>query len=108
MPGGIEQYVQSRRAAAARPAQAAEPSAASPPRAGLGGGAARAARKEIQRLERVLERLAARERELHATMAASATDHGRLFELQTELGACVAERERIEATWLELAELLEG
>jgi ATP-binding cassette subfamily F protein uup len=116
MPGGIEQYVQSRRtgaaAAAPSPARAAPrasaSSAAAPAAVGLSGGATRAARKEIQRLERSLDRLGARESELHAAMADSATDHGRLRELQSELQACVAERERVEATWLQVAEALEA
>jgi ABC transport system ATP-binding/permease protein len=113
MPGGIEQYVQSRRtgaaAAAPSPARAApRASASSPAAVGLSGGATRAARKEIQRLERSLDRLGARESELHAAMAESATDHGRLRELQSELQACVAERERVEATWLQVAEALEA
>jgi ABC transport system ATP-binding/permease protein len=122
MPGGIAQYVESRRMAAgaeadaargasragARPAAAPPSSASAPSGAGLGGGATRAARKEVQRLERALDRLTARERELHAEMAASATDHGRLRELQAELAACVAEREQVEGAWLEVAEALEA
>jgi ATP-binding cassette subfamily F protein uup len=113
MPGGIEQYVESRREAAQSAAADAVPRAApaagpAPAAAALGGGATRAARKEVQRLERALDRLGARERELHSAMAASATDHGRLRELQSALAACVAERERVEATWLEVAETLEA
>jgi len=110
MPGGIEQHVHSRRMAAAAPAPATAPRApaTAPAATTLGGSATRAARKEIQRLERTLERLGTRESELHAAMAASATDHGRLRELQSELEACVAEREHIEATWLEVAEALEA
>jgi ATP-binding cassette subfamily F protein uup len=112
MPGGIEQYVESRRAAASGAAnvvaRAAAPVSARPVPATLGGGATRAARKEVQRLERTLDRLGARERELHSAMAASATDHGRLRELQAALEACVAEREQVEATWLEVAETLEA
>jgi hypothetical protein len=41
-------------------------------------------------------------------MAASATDFSRLRELQAELDAAVAEREDLEAAWLETAEVLEG
>ena len=41
-------------------------------------------------------------------MAASATDPDRLRELQAELTALVAERERAEAAWLEVSEALEG
>ena len=108
MPGGIEQYLQSRRRAPAPAAARAAPAPAPAATASLGGGATRAARKEIQRLERSLERLTGRESELHAAMAASATDHGRLRELQAELGACVAQREQVEARWLQVAEALEA
>jgi len=118
LPGGIEQYVPARPDAAA-PAGADGAAAVVPPagpattaaRAGSragGGGATRAARKEIQRLEKALDRVGAREAELHAAMAASATDHARLRELQAELAAQAAERERLEAAWLETAELLEA
>ena len=41
-------------------------------------------------------------------MAASATDHVRLRELQAELDALAAEREGLEAAWLETLEALEG
>jgi ATP-binding cassette subfamily F protein uup len=40
-------------------------------------------------------------------MAAAASDHVRLGELQAELEAARAEREDAEAAWLELAETLE-
>jgi ATP-binding cassette subfamily F protein uup len=108
MPGGIEQYVQSRRAVATAPAPNGARGTSAPATVGLGGGAARTARKEIQRLERTIERLSARERELHEAMAANATDHARLRELQDELAACVGEREGAEAAWLETAEMLEA
>jgi ATP-binding cassette subfamily F protein uup len=41
-------------------------------------------------------------------MAASATDHARLRELQAELDAVAAERDDAEAGWLEAAETAEG
>ncbi len=62
----------------------------------------------MQRLERALDRSETREQALHAEMAASATDHARLRELQSELAALIAEREELEAAWLEASELLEG
>jgi ATP-binding cassette subfamily F protein uup len=103
LPGGIDQYVQQRRddtaPAPPRPAQ----------RVGAPAGAVqRAARKELQRLERALDRLGERETVLHDEMAASATDHGRLGELNTELQALVAEREELESEWLETSESLEA
>jgi ATP-binding cassette subfamily F protein uup len=105
VPGGIEQYLELRRAAAATEAPPARPAA----RTGAPAGAVvRAARKESARLERALEKLAAREQALHADMTASATDHERLRALQAELDAVSAEREDAEAAWLEAAETAEG
>jgi ATP-binding cassette subfamily F protein uup len=74
----------------------------------MSGGEAREARKEIARLERALERLSQRESDLHGAMAAAATDHERLRELQAELHALTAEREETEASWLETSEALEA
>ena len=105
LAGGIEQYLQLRTAetAAAAPARQAAPQAAAPAQAVL-----RAARKEVARLERAIEKLGAREEALSAQMAAAATDHVRLRELQSELAAVTAERESLESVWLETAEALEG
>jgi len=117
LPGGIEQYVALRRAeveAAAAPAPATAAAGGPGARRANGapappsGGALRAARKEVARLERALEKLASREEALHQAMAASATEPGRLRELDAELGALTAEREELEATWLEHAEALEA
>jgi ATP-binding cassette subfamily F protein uup len=67
-----------------------------------------AARKDVTRAERTLEKLAARESSLHEAMADAATDHARLAELTAELRALQAEREAAEAAWLAASELLEG
>jgi ATP-binding cassette subfamily F protein uup len=107
LPGGIEQYLGELRSggssAARVPAPRAESSGAMP-----AGAARRAASKEVQRLERALDRQTERERKLHEQMSASATDHARLSELTAELEAAVAERERLEAAWLENAAVLEA
>jgi ATP-binding cassette subfamily F protein uup len=105
LPGGVEAYLELRHAAAAAQADAAPPRAV---RTAPAGAVQRAARKDVARLERALERLGERERALQGDMAASATDHVRLRELQAGLEAARAERERLEAEWLEAAELLEG
>jgi ATP-binding cassette subfamily F protein uup len=102
LPGGIEQYLELRHAAEAAA------SVAPAPRAAGAGGAGREARKEIARLERALDKLAAREARLHEDMAAAATDYDRLRELQTELAALLAEREDLEGAWLEASEAAEG
>jgi ATP-binding cassette subfamily F protein uup len=106
LPGGIEQYLELRREAA----ELAAPAAAGGRReqAAPVGAVVRAARKEVARIERALERAGERETALHEEMAASATDHVRLRELQGELEAQAAERERLEGAWLETSEALEA
>jgi ATP-binding cassette subfamily F protein uup len=110
LPGGIDQYLEGRRAAD-------EPQPMrSPPREGVSpGAAARAARKDVQRserevkrLERAIEKLAEHEGTLREQMAANATDHARLATLQDELEQLVAEREQLETSWLETSESLES
>ena len=112
LPRGIEQYLESRgelpAAAKAGRSQAKAAAAGNGRKAPAAAGAAlRAARKETARLERAIEKLTERETALHQAMADSATDHVRLGELQSELEARAAEREQLEATWMELAETLE-
>ncbi|MHB8689691.1 MAG: ABC-F family ATP-binding cassette domain-containing protein [Solirubrobacteraceae bacterium] len=113
LPGGMDQYLELQRApsivrtparakttstTARRPAAQVRQSAA----------ALRTARKEAQRLERALERSTVREQELHEQMAAAATDHVRLGELQAELSALTDERDGLESAWLEAAAVLEA
>ena len=71
-------------------------------------GDVRAARKEAARLERRLEKLAAEEERLHGELAAAATDHSRVLELDGRLRALLAEKDQVETDWLAAAELAEG
>ncbi len=100
LPGGVEQYLSLR----APVVEAPRVIDRAPPAQAV----ARAARKEIARLERALEKLEAREASLHSEMAAAATDHVRLRDLQAELQDATAERERLESAWLETSEALEA
>jgi ATP-binding cassette subfamily F protein uup len=68
----------------------------------------RAARKEVARLEREIDKLTAREADLHHRMALHATDHERLRELTHELADVRSRREAAEASWIEAAEALDG
>ncbi len=109
LPGGIEQYIEQRRAVEAHRPPPSRADAVAP------GAALRTARKETQRLERerkrlegAIERLVAREGELGEQMAAAASDYAALAELQSELGRLIAEREQLEASWLETSERLEA
>jgi ATP-binding cassette subfamily F protein uup len=106
VPVGVDQYLEERRGDE-RPGPGGR-EGVSP------GAAARMARKETQRserevkrLERAIEQVGERERGLHTQMQANASDHGRLAELQAELEVLVAEREELEAQWLETSESLE-
>jgi ATP-binding cassette subfamily F protein uup len=100
LPGGIDQYLGERRP----PAPTAGPAERAPSR----NVELRAVRREVQRLEREIERRAAREQALEQEMAAHASDHTRLAELAGERSAVAAEREALEAQWLEAAEALEA
>ena len=104
LPGGIDQYVQLRRAAGEEPPPARATRSGERPT----GSALRDARKQVQRTERELEKLNRREAELHEEMAANATDHGMLRTLNARLAQLSADREALEATWLEAAAVLEA
>ena len=69
-----------------------------------GAGAQRAARKEMARLERQIDRLTSQEDKLAAALAEHATDYVRLTELGAELRAVQDEKARLEEQWLQAAE----
>lgn len=62
--------------------------------------------KELQRIERRIDRISAREAELHTLMAEAANDYARLAELGAELKALTAEKAELEEAWLREAERL--
>ncbi len=114
LPGGVDQYLELRRTAPApvpaapapTPASVA-PASAVPVRAKAGSAEERAARKTIARIDKQLERIAAREAELNDQIAAHASDYERLARLSEELRSLSAEKGDLEAEWLEAAEALE-
>ncbi len=84
-------------------------SSGSEPRSARAGSAEeRAARKTVARLDKQLERLAERERELTDAMAEHATRPEKLAELAQEYDTVRSEKETAELEWLEAAELLDG
>ncbi len=119
LPRGVEEYLERRAAsmhleAAPSPAPAAPASdpavpaaPAASPKAKSGSAEERTAKKTVARLDKVLERLAAREAELTAALAEHATDPERLTEIGAELTALLGEKEAAEMEWLEAAEVLE-
>jgi len=114
LPGGVEQYLDLRRAALAggasstgfAPAAVAE-AAADAAEAPTGPSAAdvRAAKKEINRIERRLSKIAELEGRLHEKIAAQATDYAAVAGLDAELKVLATEKDELEAAWLEAAEV---
>ncbi|MGH3745116.1 MAG: ATP-binding cassette domain-containing protein, partial [Mycobacteriales bacterium] len=94
LPGGVEDYLARRRA---RPAP-------DDIETRTNAGDTRAARKELQSVERSLERLARKEKRLHDAMAAAAADHEKVLALDVELRALTDERTVFEERWLTLAD----
>ena len=103
LAGGVDEYLD--RVRAIRDAPAPTRSAAPAPRSSAAD--ERTARKELQRLERQLERLSARETDLTAQLAANATDYEKLTVLGADLKATQAEKEDLENRWLTVAAELE-
>jgi ABC transport system ATP-binding/permease protein len=104
--GGVDEYLD--RVRAGRGASTGVPAAeaaADAPGVPLRSSAAeeRTARKELQRLERQLQRLSARETELTAQLAANAADYEKLTLLGADLRATQAEKEDLEERWLTVA-----
>ncbi|MEC3994608.1 ABC-F family ATP-binding cassette domain-containing protein [Actinacidiphila sp. DG2A-62] len=97
LPRGVDEYLERRRAAAPAAAPPAPPAREKP-------GDTRAAKKELQRVERQLDKLGEREGKLHAQIAEHATDFTKVAELDAELRSLNDEREELEMRWLELAE----
>ncbi len=67
----------------------------------------RAARKNMARLDKQLERIAARESALNAEIAEHAHDYARLAELSSQLDVLHAEKDAAEHEWLEAAAILD-
>ncbi|MEV7910683.1 MULTISPECIES: ABC-F family ATP-binding cassette domain-containing protein [Streptomyces] len=108
LPRGIDEYLERRQrmeeestpSAAPRPSGAAAPAAAP----AVSAQEARAAKKELQKVERQLDKLSTRETTLHKQIAEHATDFEKVAKLDAELRELVTERDELEMRWLELAE----
>lgn len=102
LPRGLDEYLERRQRvieAAAPPAPAASAAVKAKPAAD-----ARAAKKELQKIERRLDRISEQEAKLHARIAEQATDFEAVAKLDAELRELAGEREELELRWLELAE----
>ncbi len=108
LPRGIDEYLERRQKMeeAATPSAAAAPRSSSAPAAApaVSAQASRAAKKELQKVERQLDKLSTRETTLHKQIAENATDFEKVAKLDAELRELVTERDELEMRWLELAE----
>ncbi|MCO8307407.1 ABC-F family ATP-binding cassette domain-containing protein [Streptomyces sp. RKCA744] len=108
LPRGVDEYLERRQRvlAAAAPAPAASAKQKTGEQAARQRSAAeqRAAKKELQRIERRLDRISEQESELHARIAEHATDFTKVAELDGRLRELTGEREELETRWLELAD----
>ena len=101
LPGGVDEYLEKRVRRTPSPAAATTAGQAS---ADKPKGDSRTARKELQKLERQLVNLDKREAELHAAMAAQASDHDAVGALNKELHDVRGQKETVEQAWLNLSE----
>ncbi|MCG7593384.1 ABC-F family ATP-binding cassette domain-containing protein [Mycobacterium sp. PSTR-4-N] len=99
LPGGIEQYL-AERSAAATPA----PARSEPVRGESAAAKDRRAGKEMTRIENQLAKLDDRIAAVHEAMADAAADHVRAGELNGELGDLLSRKDELEQAWLELAD----
>jgi ABC transport system ATP-binding/permease protein len=113
LPGGVEEYLRRRvesvgerdeagSVAGEESAHASAADQATTP--AVDATAQRAAKKELARVERRLEKLTARIDAVHAAMAEHSSDYERLAELDTDLKTLESERDQLELAWLEAAE----
>ncbi|KOG86436.1 ABC-F family ATP-binding cassette domain-containing protein [Streptomyces varsoviensis] len=100
LPRGLDEYLERRQ----RVIDAATPAAAPPPAKQKPSVDARAAKKELQKIERRLDRISDSESRLHTQIADHATDFEKVAGLDAELRELAAERDELEMRWLELAE----
>jgi ABC transport system ATP-binding/permease protein len=105
--GGIDEYLDRVRTARAGSSGGPQPVTAAPRPPRSSAAEERTARKELQRLERQLDRLLARETELTELLAANATDYEKLTSLGAELRTVQAEKSDLEDRWLTIAAELE-
>ncbi|UBU12442.1 ABC-F family ATP-binding cassette domain-containing protein [Nonomuraea gerenzanensis] len=128
LPGGVDEYLERRAAGTAVTARLGSGAAASgapasgaaqsgAPASGVEAGGAtgqaglsakeeRELRKELNRLERQLDKLSDQESRLHAAMADAASDYAKLGSLDAQLREITAQKDTIEAEWLEVADRL--
>ena len=102
LPGGVDQYLESRRE---RSSESQAPKAAAKTQSATASAATRQAKKDLSRLEQQIARLNQQLTALHEQMAAAGSDYQRLTQLQREFELISADKDELELAWLEAAEI---
>ena len=107
LPGGVAEYLDRiDRQRAVAPGSSAAGAAPEPPAGAQASPAARqrAARKELDRLERQLDRVSGQEADLTTALAEHASDYTKLIELGAQLRAVQVQKAGLEERWLAVAD----
>ena len=107
LPRGVDEYLARRRTMQAEPAPVEARPEQAPQRQGPSPAETRRAQKDMVRLEGQLERLGEKIAQLHADMAAEASDYVRLAQLQGQLAELEQRHDLLEDEWLQAASVLE-
>ncbi len=112
LPRGVDQYIEDldagvTRRTDAKPVETAETPQAEQQQQPVDAAVARAAKKELNRIERQIAKITQSEAKLHDQIAANASNYERLAELDSELRKLGDERSELETLWFEAAERAE-
>ena len=103
LPGGVDEFLARVQTPTGEMPETA-PGVARAGTPGMSAAEARAAKKDLTRLERQIAKLDEREAKINEGLAEHGHDYDRVVELDTQLKTVQAEREQAEEAWLELAE----
>ena len=100
LPGGVDQYLESRRE---RPSEISPAKTSIKRQPATSSATSRQAKKDLARLEQQIARLDRQLASLHEQMLTAADDYQRLTELQREMESITASKDELELAWLEAA-----
>jgi ATPase subunit of ABC transporter with duplicated ATPase domains len=102
LPGGVDQYLESRRE---RPSEISPAKTSIKRQPATSSATSRQAKKDLARLEQQIARLDRQLASLHEQMLTAADDYQRLTELQREMESITASKDELELAWLEAADI---
>jgi ATP-binding cassette subfamily F protein uup len=102
LPGGVDQYLESRRE---RPSEISPAKTSIKRQPAISSATSRQAKKDLARLEQQIARLDRQLASLHEQMLTAADDYQRLTEMQREMESITASKDELELAWLEAADV---